>query len=846
MAGFDTAFDDLPAVKPMATDGLFDDLPDAPAKRKVGPVEAFGRSMGDSIAAVPDFLNEAAAALLRPVDSAIGSDLSGALTRPTGPVKQARTAYKLNQQTEQLDGTGAQLAQGLGPLPRDLVAAFLTSGLSAAPVATVPAVDAGLAASLKALVPELQQGAKAMMVPGALSSRDAYNEARVAGADPMQAAAVGTVRGVGTVAQGALPMAKAGSVGTRVASGIPLAVLPNRVQLQAENLVAPESMQHQPTLTDDAAAAIPGMLLAGLLGPRGSRVQTPADISNIRRTDNMNKWGIDRTDGYGPELAPVDPYAPRAPEPYAADPYAVNPKQATADLNEKLFPAPDESPDLKLVPKVGDGALFSTKSNPDPASIPSRLTLEGDGPNRILADSDVRNIEKVLGMSEAEVTALPRPAQEALRDHANSFAESKQSFDIADRRQRQADADLANNGQIDPDYQGGGAAARGGAFDAGIRRVTLLDGELPVTLMENDGKKATVAIEQNGKQILVEVDPKRITEHDLPANQRMAQDFNARSSEPPSAVGRGTMASENMPRRSTDRIAGDQYGGRATPYNPNPLDGGRVSGDVLPPDTGTSVVPGARREGDTVNGETLRPFDAPNDQRQIGAPPRQIGERSRFATDEQGRTVDRENRQPMTGEGRPLTPKQTTNEQTVEQTNKQTQQTEAPINPEKKGAADGQVQKASQEVLTPRVPDESPIAQFSSIETSLAAKTHAQELNGDIGVVVGGGKVRYASMDDAVEAAKQALANGVKPVAFQIHNNTGIRLGDVNAVLAAINSTNPGAKAGKPLNTIDVKVEAVVAETGAKVKLSEKADVALADVDNRLTLARRFLECLAS
>jgi hypothetical protein len=387
------------------------------------------------------------------------------------------------------------------------------------------------------------------------------------------------------------------------------------------------------------------------------RFQTPEEVQNIRRTYNQGKWGIGRTDGYGPELAPLEPAAPRATEPYAADPYAVNPKQATAELNAKLFPTPDEAPDLKLVPKVGDGALFSTKSNPDPASIPSKLTLEDDGPNRILSDGDARNIEKVLGMSEAEVTALPRPAQEALRDHANSFAESKQSFDIADRRQRQADADLANNGQIDPDYQGGGAAARGGAFDAGIRRVTLLDGELPVTLMDSDGKKATVAIDQNGKQILVEVDPKRITEHDLPANQRMAQDFNARSSEPPSAVGRGTMASESMPRRSTDRIAGDQYGGRATPYNPTPLDGGRVSGDVLPPDAGTSVVPGARREGDTVNGETLRPFDAPNEQRQIGAPPRQIGERSRFATDEQGRTVDRENRQPLAGEGRPLTPR---------------------------------------------------------------------------------------------------------------------------------------------------------------------------------------------
>jgi hypothetical protein len=651
-----------PAAKPLLSDEEVFGAPTPQAKRPVGAAEAFGRSAMDSMAAIPSFVNALFGQAARPVDALFGTNIRESLTDPAGPVEQARKAWQLNNQTEQLDGTMAQVAQGLGPLPRDMGLAIMTGGgslgaqsaLKAAPMAgeAITRMNA-----VKSLAPELLQGAKAMMAPAALSSRDTYNQARTEGADPMQAAALGTVRGLGTVAQGALPLSAAGNLATRVGTGAALNLPANMLQTQAENAVAPESMQRNTfDVADNATAIGVGAIMSALLGPRAGRIQTPADISAIRRTDNMNKWGIDRTDGYGPELAPVEPAAPRAPEPYAADPYAVNPKQATADLNEKLFPAPDEVPDLKLVPKVGDGALFSTKSNPDPASIPSKLTLEGDGPNRVLADSDVRNIEKVLGMSEAEVTALPRPAQEALRDHANSFAESKQSFDIADRRQRQADADLANNGQIDPDYQGGGAAARGGAFDAGIRRVTLLDGELPVTRMDSDGKKATVAIDQNGKQILVEVDPKRITEHDLPANQRMAQDFNARSSEPPSAVGRETMASENMPRRSTDRIAGDQYGGRATPYNPNPLDGGRVSGDVLPPDAGTSVVRTGRAEGDTINSRPTAGFDAPNEQRQIGAPPRQIGERSRFATDEQGRTVDRENRQPLAGEGRPLTP----------------------------------------------------------------------------------------------------------------------------------------------------------------------------------------------
>lgn len=620
-------FDDLiPAAGAgPAGGGMFDDLiPKAPAKRPIGALEAFGRSMGDSFAAVPDFLNEAAAALLRPVDGAIGSDLAGALTRPTGPVKQARAAYKLDQQTEQLDGAGAQLAQGLGPLPRDLVAAMLTSGFSAPAAATVPTVDAGLAASLKALVPELQQGAKAMMVPGALSSRDAYNEARVAGADPMQSAAVGTVRGVGAVAQGALPMAKAGNMATRVASGIPLSVLPNRVQMQAENLVAPAAMQHQPTPTDDIAAAIPGMVMAGLLGPRAGRST------------------------YGSTKA-------------LADPAAMSTDRMRYDTGQERAAA--------------DAAQLAT----DLQTYGPILEANGIDPNSTRAQGVIANLkarEAAKSQTQAE-------------SQAETVPPSPEEMALAQRQQPPAVIPVDAAGRA----------------DAGEQTI---------------GVKASM-LDQGGDAALI----------DSMARFQREQ--------------RGADPLEQTATLQTEQpISGDQYGGRATPYNPNPLDGGRVSGDVLPPDAGTSVVPGGRRAGDTVNGETLRPFDAPNEQRQIG-------ERSRFATDEQGRTVDRENRQPMAGEGRPLELQQTTNEQTTQQTNKPEQQTGAPralpapkseptpanhvaeskapapsepgdgkvatahdgaasesiatpINPEQKGAADGQVQKAPQEVLKPKQP----------------------------------------------------------------------------------------------------------------------------------------------
>jgi hypothetical protein len=44
---------------------------------------------------------------------------------------------------------------------------------------------------------------------------------------------------------------------------------------------------------------------------------------------------------------------------------------------------------------------------------------------------------------------------------------------------------------------------------------------------------------------------------------------------------------------------------------PNPMDGGRVSGDVLPPDAGTSVVRTGRAEGDTINSRPMPPRPEP-------------------------------------------------------------------------------------------------------------------------------------------------------------------------------------------------------------------------------------------
>ena len=197
--------------------------------------------------------------------------------------------------------------------------------------------------------------------------------------------------------------------------------------------------------------------------------------------------------------------------------------------------------------------------------------------------------------------------------------QAAQAFDLADARQRRADADLANTGELAPDYQGGGAASGGGVFDAGKRIVTLLDARtgkggkladgLAVEPMDPTRYPPSAygnVVVQDGAGNIFEVPVARLSEHELPAAPRQAQDFMARSNEPPRGVGVETMAGENMPHRSTDRIAGDEIGGLRSAVDPNGRDaGGPHEGTVeqapIPP-KGLN----APREGQTVEGEVVR------------------------------------------------------------------------------------------------------------------------------------------------------------------------------------------------------------------------------------------------
>lgn len=72
-----------------------------------------------------------------------------------------------------------------------------------------------------------------------------------------------------------------------------------------------------------------------------------------------------------------------------------------------------------------------------------------------------------------------------------------------------------------------------------------------------------------------------------------------------------------------------------------------------------------------------------------------------------------------------------------------------------------------------------------AVELDLRAKSHEAERDGDVGVVMGNGDVRFVSLADAVAAARSEIDSGTPATPFQIHNATGIRIGDAQRVIDA-------------------------------------------------------------
>ncbi|NMG71856.1 hypothetical protein DNK49_19170 [Azoarcus communis] len=74
-------------------------------------------------------------------------------------------------------------------------------------------------------------------------------------------------------------------------------------------------------------------------------------------------------------------------------------------------------------------------------------------------------------------------------------------------------------------------------------------------------------------------------------------------------------------------------------------------------------------------------------------------------------------------------------------------------------------------------------------ELDLRAKSHEVERDGDVGVVMGSGDVRFVSLAEAAAATRSEIDGGTPATPFQIHNATGIRIGDAQRAIDAANKT---------------------------------------------------------
>lgn len=597
------AFDDLiPAAAGGLEAGAFDDLipAKAPPKRGVGFFEGFGRRAMDAMAALP----ETAAAIvgLAPlaVDKVAGTDLYDTYARNViAPNTRAREYWQIDQGQEELTGAG-KWGEALGALPRDLAAAIITGGQSAAPqaVAAAPTVAAAVRASL----PAFQQGVRSMAVPAVVEGRDKYNRTREAGASETEAALSALNTSANMLVGGALPLATPGRIASRAAVGGAAGVAQAAEEKAVDNLILPESMRGDMTGEEAMMSAGPSALLAALLGPRAS----PSPLAQLNANRVRERANAQAAEELIRGQTVVPPEGQTVADVIAQVTGAKNRPESVAEWQEQQRQERQDRTRRGAELRQTFRGVDLPNDPPVPASAEQavRAGYEAAG---LDPDSVASAFQRGRAASEMD---LP-PAERDIRQRENSQEFARQAFDVAAARQNRADADLAQRGELAPDYQGGLAAATGGRMDGGTRRVTLLDGTEPVEIVgvADDGS-IRVMVDDGQQQTVIDIPAKevktRLRDVDIPANQRLAQDFMERSSEPRRGVGVETMASERMPRRSTDRIAGDQVGGRMSAVDPVTRDGGSPPGEVLPPEPeGQRALPPGR-VGDAVDGEVVR------------------------------------------------------------------------------------------------------------------------------------------------------------------------------------------------------------------------------------------------
>jgi hypothetical protein len=759
MAGFDTAFDDLPAVKPMATDGLFDDLPEAPQAKPLGTLDYLTRK-----------LTQVGGKMMQGASIA-GGGLAGAV----GMDDLRDQAFDLSTNYGKF-GKDAEIGVGTNDAAQSMPQRIAGAGVQAIPALAAfvanPALGLGLVSSLSmADSGDLISGGVDAGTAGKVFATDVAGNA--VGMLPFVGPALGPIGN--TLARRVISGAAANAFQGGATDAAKQSIL-------SGNGYEEQAQQYDPL---NPEARIVDLLLGGGTGVH-------AHYSPEARQQRQGQQEAVARQGRIDSLL------------------AAQEAKVAADTQ-----AAAHAVDLQTYGPI--------------------LEANGIDPNSPRAQGVIANLK----------------AREALKEQAQAEAKaetvppSPEEIALAQRQQTPAVIPVDSTGRADAGEQTFGVKA------------SMLD--------------------QGGDAALID-----------------------------------SQARFQREQRGADPIE-----------QPTPLDSGRVEGDVLPPDSGTSVVPTGRGDGDTINSRPMpgegRPLSTQQPDTESPAMDRETsildgkravyqaiknsgapddvtaslvvkyqeqansrGESMTLWESENGQLglVPSANKSPFVNGKRvgTLYPESNKPEnlqqlsprpdparlQEPQQRAPQAEQPAADTKPLPRGENAPQAPAPKSEP-TPAKPvaSEKPKvseSQFSSLEKELAAKTHEKESYGDVGVVVGGGKVRYVSMADAVESVKKAVANGTNPVAFQIHNSTGIRIGDVQRVL----DSQKGASLGQEKTSQEVltktdpkeadptagipkgmftKVKDVEYDAGSGKKVGT-AKEAMRDLNRSLSDYQAFLDCL--
>jgi hypothetical protein len=607
--------------------GIVDPLDAAPPpKRKVGAGEAFARELGGAYADTGNMLGMAAGGVARIGDTIrnlfTGRDETTAqdwvFKNVVDDITRNAVDYYRLKGDEEYTGTGAQTAAVGGRL-----AGIIQQAIAASPAGSLSGTGPLLSAAARARAPvEALKIAAPAIARGGVSAAPSFaipsattraQDLIDAGVDEDTVLESFGVNVAGNTAMGALPVSAPGGIFTRALTGAGLNAGAGAATRGAEAEILGDEYSDLAQQPGDGAALEAGIgaVMAALFGGRG--------MPSVQRVDDALTGMTDTRNARAQQLEGFNQAYDNAQEAEAAQ----------AELAKRAAPFMPilEAHGVKLDDpraRVMIDRLEQRLASQQPQGEQTPIIAGEQAGDAFVADQGA-----LAGRAEAEardagqVTPNRQETLErTIRSQGLEPDQAEEAFNIANLRQNRADADLATRDELAPDYQAGNAAATGGRMDAGIRNVTLLDakfqGKRPIA-----GEAVTV-VGTNGKNVIIEdsagnqreVSASRLSDVQIPANARMAQDFVQRSSEPPRGVGVETMQGEKMPRRSTDRIAGDVIGGRTTPLaDPYAPAARPPAGDV----TAEQQPRQPRGVNGPRQGETIDMQEAPRSQKLISA-----------------------------------------------------------------------------------------------------------------------------------------------------------------------------------------------------------------------------------